>query len=66
MVSGSGSSPRAAGQLRQEISPHAKIRPKVGEASSNAGSRPAPAAGLIPDGSSRQLIAGNASMLLSA
>ena len=42
------------------------MRPKVGEAFSNSGISPGTWAGRIPDGSSRQLIAGNASMVLSA
>ena len=55
-----------AGQLRQPTSAQAKTRPKVGEASSKAGISAGTSDGETPDGSSRQLIAGSASMKLSA
>ena len=63
-VSRSRGTSRAGGQLRQPTMLHAKDSPKVGDAFSNSGITAGTSAALNPEGSSRQLIAENASSRL--
>jgi hypothetical protein len=54
-ISGAGSD-RSTGRAEQLVSDQAKIRPKVGEASSKAGNSRSTSSKPTADGSSRQLI----------